>query len=91
MSVYFIKGKGWRYEFILNGLRYTKAWFKTKTEAKQAQAQRKEEIKNPKSEEQEEETPTDMVFLELVNKRLDYVQAFRSDEHYHTYLYLAKR
>ncbi len=37
MSVYFIKGKGWRYDFILKGTRHTSTWFKTKTEAKQAE------------------------------------------------------
>ena len=34
MSVYSKKGKGWRYDFMLNGQRYTEAWFKTKKAAK---------------------------------------------------------
>ena len=38
MSVYFVKGKGWRYDFTLNGTRQTEAWFTTKKEAKQAEA-----------------------------------------------------
>ena len=29
MSVYFVKGKGYRYDFTLNGIRYTGTWFKT--------------------------------------------------------------
>ena len=28
MSVYSVKGKGWRYDFTLKGIRYTEAWFK---------------------------------------------------------------
>lgn len=91
MSVYFIKGKGWRYEFIVNGARYTKAWFKTKTEAKQAQALRKEEIKNPTPQEVEEKIPTDMAFLELVNRRLDHVKIYNSLRHYNEYIYIARR
>ena len=34
MSVYLVKGKGWRYDFILEGTRHTEAWFKTKKAAK---------------------------------------------------------
>ena len=37
MSCYFVKGKGWRYDFTQNGTRYTGAWFKTKNDAKQAE------------------------------------------------------
>ena len=46
MSVYFIKGKGWRYDFTLNGKRCTAAWFQTKREALAAEAKRKEEAKH---------------------------------------------
>jgi len=93
MSVYFIKGKGWRYDFTLQGIRYTEAWFKTKTEAKRAEAKRKEEIVNPKPEPQPEteKIPTDMAFLELVNKKLDHVKAYDSKSHYESYFYLARR
>ncbi|MBW1717707.1 MAG: site-specific integrase [Deltaproteobacteria bacterium] len=94
MGLYFIKGKGWRYDFTLKGVRYTGAWFKTKSEAKEAEAKRREEIKNPKQiqdKEAKEKTPTDMAFLDLVNKRLDYVKAYNSGEHYRIYRYLAKR
>jgi integrase len=88
MSAYFIKGRGWRYDFTLQGTRYTEAWFRTKAEARRAEAERREEIS---SEKKEIETPTDMVFLDLVNKRLDYVKAYDSEEHYRTHLYLARR
>ncbi|MFW9942573.1 MAG: site-specific integrase, partial [Candidatus Thorarchaeota archaeon] len=60
MSIYFVEGKGWRYDFTLKGIRHTNAWFKTKAEAKRAEAKRKEEILNPKPSVQ---TPTDMDFL----------------------------
>lgn len=38
MSLYSIKGKGWRYDFTLKGERYTEAWFPTKREAMAAEA-----------------------------------------------------
>ena len=87
MSVYFVQGKGWRYDFTQEGARYTGTWFKTKTEAKTAETKRREEILNPK---QETVTPTDMAFLELVNKRLDHVKVYNSKRHYDTTRYLAK-
>jgi integrase len=87
MSAYFTKGKGWRYDFTLNGIRYTKTWFKTKTEAKTAESQRREELAKPQ---QETEMPIDMAFLELVNRRLDHVKAYNSKRHYETTRYLAK-
>jgi len=88
MSVYVVKGKGWRYDFTHNGIRYTNAWFKTKTKAKETEAKRKEEILNPK---QEEETRTVMAFLELVNRRLDHVKAYNSASYYKDHVYMAKR
>jgi len=71
---------------MLNGVRYTQAWFKTKREAKQAEADKRKEVKEPKT-----QTPTDMGFLELVNKRLDHVEAYNSEKHYNDYRYLARR
>ena len=92
MSVYSVKGKGWRYNFILKGESYTGAWFRTKAEAKQAEAKRREEIANPKPEMSAETEPrTDMAFLELVNRRLDHVQAYHSKRHYEDYFYMARR
>jgi len=90
MSVYFKKGKGWRYDFTLNGTRYTQAWFKTKREAMAAEGQRKEEINNPKPVEQTA-IQIDMAFLELVNRRLDHVKAFNSERHYADIWYHCKR
>ena len=88
MSVYSVKGKGARYDFEYQKERYTSAWLKTKTEAKLAEAKRREELKNPKPVQVE---PIDMAFLDLVNLRLDYVKAYNSDEHYRSYLYLGRR
>jgi len=88
MSVYFKKGKGWRYDFTLKGERYTQAWFKTKAKAKQAEAERKKEVLEPQKGTQ---TPIDMGFLELVNERLDYIQERYSKQHYADHKSMAKR
>lgn len=82
MSCYFVKGKGWRYEFILNGTRYSKAGYKTKADAKRAMEHRKEEIKNPPPPMM---TPTDMGFKTLVLKCLDYAKSYNSKSHYDSY------
>jgi len=87
MSIYFVKGKGWRYDFTNKGTRHTEAWFKTKTKAKQAEAKKREEIKNPKPLVNTEKTPTDMVFLDLVNKRLDYLQTYKSKIYYEEHVF----
>ena len=91
MSVYSVKGKGWRYDFTLKGTRYTKGWFKRKRDALKAETERREELKNPAPPQDATETPTDMAFLDLVNLRLDHVKAYNSDEHYRCYLYLSRR
>ena len=44
MSVYSIKGKGWRYDFTLAGQRYTEAWFKTMRKAQAAEAKKRKGI-----------------------------------------------
>jgi len=104
MSVYLVKGKGWRYDFTLKGERYTETWFKTKREAQQAEAKRREELKNPKQEREGEEqaikepvatevaeTQTGITFLELVNLRLDHVKAYNSKGHYENHVFMARR
>ena len=88
MSVYLIKGKGWRYDFTNKGTRHTEAWFKTKTKAKQAESKRREELKNPK---QRETTQIDMDFLTLANKRLDNVKSYNSEGHFKDVFYHARR
>lgn len=89
MSVYSVKGKGWRYDFTLKGQRHTEAWFKTKQEAKQAEAKKREEVQSQK--ENRDTIPTDMAFLELVNLRLDHIKAYNSERHYQEYLCMARR
>lgn len=91
MSVYFKKGRGWRYDFMINGKRHTEAWFETKLQAKQAEAKKREEVEKAVFMAEETETPTDISFLELVNRRLDHVKAYNSDSHYHAYLFMARR
>lgn len=91
MISYLVKGKGWRYDFTLNGNRYTKSWFKTEKEANKAEARKREEIENPTLPMAAATTQTDMGFLELVNKRLDYLKAYCSERHYKDYIYYAKR
>ncbi len=94
MSIYSKKGKGWRYDFTLNGNRYTEAWFKTKREANLAEAKKREEIENPLppiSKTQPELTGTGITFLGLVNRRLDHVKAYNSKRHYSDYKYMARR
>jgi len=80
MSVYSVKGKGWRYDFTLKGERYTQAWFKTKTVAKQAEAERRKEVLEPPP--KVEIPTTDMGFWELVTRRLDHVKVYNSEQHY---------
>lgn len=91
MSVYLVKGKGWRYDFTLKGIRHTKGWFKRKQDARKTEAERREELLNPPPPVEEPETPIDMDFLDLVNSRLDYVKAYNSERHYSDHIYLAKR
>jgi len=88
MSIFSVQGKGWRYHFRYKGKRYTKAWFKTKTEARQVMVEHQNELKNPKP---ETRTPTDITFIDLVNKRLDYVQVYNTERHYKDYRYMARR
>lgn len=88
MSIYSVRGRGWRYDFTLKGMRFTDSGFKTKKEAQRAEAQRKEDIESPK---QIEETLTEMDFLDLLNKRLDYVKAFNSAKHYNEMVHFGRR
>jgi len=88
MSVYLVKAKGWRFDFILKGTRQTEAWFPTKQQAKSAEEERRKELKKPA---QQMITPIDMDFKELVNKRLDYVKTHNSISHYRDNRYNAKR
>lgn len=85
MSVYSVKGKGWRFDFTRDGQRHTGAWFRTKREATRAEAEARKERKEA------QKAPTAMGFLELANARLDYVEAYHSVQHYRDYKSMAKR
>jgi len=89
MSVYFVKDKGWRYDFVLKGQRYNGAGYKTKTAAQKAEVLRRQEVEEQR--ETNPAQPTDMGFLELANRRLDHVQAYNSERHYKELMYMAKR
>lgn len=91
MGCYFKKGKGWRYDFIHRGNRFTGAWFRTKADAMREMAQKKEEVTTPRKNQEAQEAQTDMDFLEVINRRLDYVKAYHSATHYRDYVYMAKR
>lgn len=94
MSVYQEKKKKtYRYDFTYQKQRYTEAGFTTKRDALREEAARKEELKNPPPEVigEQVETPTDMGFKELLNRRLDHVKAYRSERHYTESYYVAKR
>ena len=86
MSVYLVKGKGWRFDFTLKGTRQTGSWFKTRKEARAAESKRREELTRPK---EETVTPTDMAFLDLVNRRLDHVRAYNTAAYYSSHVYYA--
>ena len=43
MSVYSKKGKGWRFDFTMDGKRYTGAWYRTKRQAMQAESDKRKE------------------------------------------------
>lgn len=90
MSIYSVKGKGWRYDFTLKGTRHTEAWFTTKKEAQSAEAEKRKEVLNPASL-ITGPIQTDMEFLELVNRRLDYVKEYNSVRYYTNHIYAAKR
>jgi integrase len=94
MSVYLVKGKGWRYDFTLRGTRHTGAGFKTKREARKAEAEERKEANRPRQiqlGQWKEKIPIDMPFLDLVNRRLDYIQAHNSERYYRDSLYYARR
>ncbi len=88
MSVFLEKGRGWKYDFFLRKKRYVNGYFKTKSEARQAEALRKEEMRNPRP---METAWTDITFYDLINRRLDHVRAYNSKTHYRDYRYMAKR
>ena len=86
MSTYFDKGRGWRYDFTLKGQRHSSAHFKTKAEARQAEAKKREELQT--SPVVAEQTPTDMAFSTLANKYLDHAKRKFADKTYKYKVYV---
>lgn len=94
MSTYFDKRKKfWRYEFQYKKNRYTKSGFKTKKAAAESEAERRKELKRTKENpiQDLQIVKTDMAFLDLINKRLDYIKAYESEKYYEDTLSSAKR
>jgi len=89
MGAYFIKGRGWRYQFKAMGRRYTQAWFKTKKEAQAAEAKRRKEIKEQELVAKTEETR--ITFGDLLIKRLNHVKVYNSKIYYEAYRFMAAR
>jgi integrase len=67
MPVWKVQGKGWRYQFQAQGLKYSKAWFATKAAARAAEAAHKAELKKTA----QAKTRTGTVFSEIANEYLD--------------------
>jgi len=96
MSVYSVKGKGWRYDFTLKGTRYSGAWFKTKRKAKEAEEEKRKELKNPQEAEKAvkaevEENQTDTVFSALANEYLDHARRKFADKTYKYKVYVYRK
>ena len=83
------KNKKWRYDFMVEGVRYSSGWkFVKKKDAQKTMVEHRKEVSNPQD---PPETATDMDFLELVNRRLDHMQAYCSQSHYTDYRYRARK
>ena len=87
MSVYSVKGKGWRYDFTMKGQRHTEAWFKIKREAVKAENKRKKEVER----QPDPQTPIDAHVLSLVNRWLDFLKDYRPETDYKDCRYNARR
>ena len=91
MSAYFTKGKGWRYDFQLNGSRHSSGHFKTRAAAREAEAKERGLIKEGKKIRENGTIRDDMDFKELLTLHLDHLEAYRSKRHYQEHLYHARR
>jgi len=68
MGLHKVMKKGWRYDFQINGRRYTKAWFPTKAAAIAAREEHRKQILTAAP------TPTGTTFSALANEYLDHAQ-----------------
>ena len=85
MGVYFVEGKGYRFDFTVNGRRHTSGYFKKKGDAKKAEANKRLEIANPPQE------TRDIPFYELMQRRLAHLQVYTSEGHFRDTHAMAKR
>jgi len=85
MSQYYVKKKGWRYNFQINKKRYTGGFYETKNEAKREEFLRREELNNPDG------NRKDISFLELTNLRLDKLERKQTKKYYKENVYMAKK
>ncbi len=69
MSVYSVKGKGWRYDFTMKGQRHTEAWFKIKREAVKGENKRKKVVER----QPDPQTPIDVHVLRPEDRDLKHV------------------
>src|SRR5574343_1540436 len=70
--------KGWRYDFQINGQRFTKAWFPTKAAAIAAREEHKKQLKN-----QSPTKPTAITFSTMANTYLDDAKQKFLEKTYH--------
>lgn len=93
MGQFKVRGKGWRYNFILKGERYTDQWYTTKRAAQTAESKKRKELKNPPKilTDTTGQIQEDMGFWDLVNLRLDYLLDYKSTRHYTDNKNYAKR
>lgn len=85
MTVYFEKGRGYRYVFKNKGKKYSGTYYQKKKDARKAELERRFQLERNQS------IKTDMVFLELVNLRLDHLKAYKSEIYYQETVYKAKQ
>jgi hypothetical protein len=87
MSVWKRQGEGrktqtWCFGFMFRGKRYTRYGFATKSEAQEAELEKRKQVKLAQ---------THITFLEAANKRLDFLKAYRTSEHFRANRTMLKR
>lgn len=91
MTIYKIKGKGYRFEFQVNKKEYSSKFFEKKKDAIEAETKLKKEVK--KAAKNTNTTTTDITFYELLQLRLDYLKAKgpEREKYYNDNRYMGKR
>ena len=97
MGVY-KKGNYWKYDFRFNDERYQESGFESKSEAKRAEKERRQELREAGNDKialllkaiQPQAEIRDIPFQVLLDRRLEYVRMYNSDRHLTDHMYLAK-